>query len=80
MPRGTKFKYTGKQKQPAKYVEEGYIELEVAGKKPERIEWKTVKRGIGRTGKMLKANGSSRKSGRKAIKKTAAARKRRVLH
>jgi plasmid stabilization system protein ParE len=71
MPRGSKSKYTSKQKRKAEHIEEGYEKRGTSKKEAERRAWATVnksdrggkKSGSGRGKKSSKA--SSRKGGRK---------------
>jgi plasmid stabilization system protein ParE len=78
MAKGSKKKYTGKQKRKAAHIEEGYEKRGVSKKEAEKRAWATVnksdkggkKSGGGRGKKTSKA--SSRKGGRKG----ARARKR----
>jgi hypothetical protein len=71
MARGSKKKYTGKQKRKAEHIEEGYEKRGVGKKEAKRRAWATVnksdkggkKSGSGRGKKSSKA--SSRKGGRK---------------
>ena len=75
MARGSKSKYTGKQKRKAEHIEEGYEKRGVGKKEAERRAWATVnksdkggkKSGSGRGKKSSKS--SSRKGGRKGGKK-----------
>lgn len=75
MPRGSKSKYTSKQKRKAEHIEEGYEKRGVRKKEAERRAWATVnksdkggkKSGSGRGKKSSKT--SSRKGGRKGGKK-----------
>ena len=75
MARGSKSKYTSKQKRKAEHVEEGYEKRGTSKKEAERRAWATVnksdrggeKRGSGRGKKSSKA--SSRKGGRKGGRK-----------
>ena len=70
MARGSKSKYTGKQKRQAEHIEEGYKKRGTSKKEAERRAWATVnketgggkKSGSGRGKKESKA--SSRKGGR----------------
>ena len=72
MARGSKSKYSGKQKRKAEHVEEGYEKRGVSKKEAERRAWATVnkedkggkKSGSGRGKKSSKA--SSRKGGKKS--------------
>lgn len=85
MPRGSKEKYTDRQKRKAEHIEEGYKERGVSEDEAERRAWATVnkeegggkKSGSGRGKKISKV--SSRKGGRiggkKAAKKKAAKKK-----
>jgi plasmid stabilization system protein ParE len=71
MARGSKKKYTSKQKRKAAHIEEGYEKRGVSKKEAEKRAWATVnksdkggkKSGSGRGKKSSKA--SSRKGGRK---------------
>jgi len=75
MARGSKLKYTGKQKRKAEHIEEGYEKRGISKKEAERRAWATVnkesgggkKSGSGRGKKESKA--SSRKGGRKGGRK-----------
>ena len=75
MARGSKSKYSSKQKRKAQHVEEGYEKRGVGKKEAERRAWATVnksdrggkKSGSGRGKKSSKA--SSRKGGRKGGRK-----------
>lgn len=71
MARGSKSKYSGKQKRQAEHIEEGYEKRGTSKKEAERRAWATVnkqtgggkKSGSGRGKKSNKS--SSRKGGRK---------------
>ena len=75
MARGSKSKYTGKQKRKAEHIEEGYEKRGTSKKEAERRAWATVnkesgggkKSGSGRRKKENKA--SSRKGGKKGGRK-----------
>ena len=75
MARGSKSKYTGKQKRKAEHIEKGYEKRGTSKKEAERRAWATVnkesgggkKSGSGRGKKESKA--SSRKGGRKGGRK-----------
>jgi len=75
MARGSKSKYTGKQKRQAEHIEEGYKKRGTSKKEAERRAWATVNKetgggktsGSGRGKKESKA--SSRKGGRKGGRK-----------
>ncbi len=83
MARGSKSKYTSKQKRKAEHIEEGYEKRGVSKRESERRAWATVnksdkggkKSGSGRGKKSSKA--SSRKGGRKGGKKSGTRQKRR---
>src|SRR5437660_481315 len=82
MPRGSKSKYTSKQKRKAEHIEEGYEKRGVKKKEAEKRAWATVnksdkggkKSGSGRGKKSSKA--SSRKGGKKGGKKSGGKKKR----
>ena len=71
MPRGSKSKYTSKQKRKAEHIEEGYEKRGTRKKEAERRAWATVnkmdkggkKKGSGRGKKTNKA--PARKGGKK---------------
>jgi plasmid stabilization system protein ParE len=71
MARGSKSKYTGKQKRKAEHIEQGYEKRGTSKKEAERRAWATVnkesgggkKSGSGRGKK--ESNASSRKGGKK---------------
>ena len=75
MPRGSKSKYTAKQKRKADHIEEGYEKRGVGKQEAERRAWATVnksdkggkKSASGRGKKSSKT--PSRKGGRKAASK-----------
>jgi hypothetical protein len=70
MPRGSKEKYTGKQKRRAEHIEEGYEERGVPEKEAERRAWATVNKETGGGKKSGSGRGkpenrsASRKGGR----------------
>ena len=86
MPRGSKAKYTGKQKRKARDIERGYERRGVSRREAERRAWATVNReshggkksGSGRGRK--ESHASSRKGGRlggrASANRSAAARSR----
>ncbi|MGE5164309.1 MAG: hypothetical protein ACM3IH_09845 [Sphingobacteriales bacterium] len=86
MPRGSKAKYTRKQKRKARHIEKGYERRGVSRREAERRAWATVNResgggkksGSGRGKK--ESHASSRKGGRKgghaSARRSAAARSR----
>src|SRR5437764_11638713 len=71
MPRGSKVKYTDKQKRQAEHIEEGYEERGVPEGEAERRAWATVNRQTGGGKKSGAGRGktatksSARKGGRK---------------
>jgi len=75
MARGSKSKYTGKQKRKAEHIEQGYEKRGTSKKEAERRAWATVnkksgggkKSGSGRGKK--ESNASSRKGGKKGGRK-----------
>jgi len=75
MARGSKSKYSNKQKRKAEHIEEGYEKRGTSKKEAERRAWATVnkeseggkKGGSGRGKKQSKA--SARKGGRKGVRK-----------
>jgi len=80
MPRGSKEKYTDKQKRQAEHIEEGYKKRGQGSKEAERRAWATVnkmtgggkKSGSGRGKKMNMA--PARKGGRKSHRSAAKSR------
>ncbi|HKP92266.1 MAG TPA: hypothetical protein VJS88_00080 [Chthoniobacterales bacterium] len=82
MARGSKKKYTSKQKRKAEHIEEGYEKRGVSKTEAEKRAWATVnksdkggkKSGSGRGKKSSKA--SSRKGGKKGGKKSGGKKKR----
>lgn len=86
MPRGSKAKYTRKQRRKARHIEKGYERRGVSRREAERRAWATVNResgggkksGSGRGKK--ESHASSRKGGRKgghaSARRSAAARSR----
>ena len=82
MPRGSKEKYTNKEKRQAEHIEEGYEKRGVSKKEAKKRAWATVnksdkggkKKGSGRGKKSSKA--SSRKGGKKGGKKSGGKKKR----
>lgn len=85
MPRGSKEKYTGKQRRQAEHIEEGYESRGVAEPEAERRAWATVnkmtgggKRGGSGEGKALNkapARKGGRLGGRAAAKRPASVRR-----
>jgi plasmid stabilization system protein ParE len=70
MPRGSKAKYTDKQKRKAEHIEEGYEDRGVSSREAERRAWATVNKESGGGNKSGSGRGkrdtktSSRKGGR----------------
>lgn len=65
MPRGSKSKYTSKQKRKAQHIEEGYEKRGTSKKEAERRAWATVNKQEGggkKGGSGSKKKSSSRKS------------------
>jgi len=83
MPRGSKSKYSSKQKRKAEHIEEGYEKRGTSSKEAERRAWATVnkmdkggkKSGSGRGKKQNKS--PSRKGGKKGGVKSGGRRKSR---
>jgi plasmid stabilization system protein ParE len=82
MPRGSKEKYTDKQKRQAEHIEEGYEERGVSEDEAERRAWATVNKSSGGgkksgSGRGKKTNkGPMRKGGRKGGKAAAKKKKK----
>jgi plasmid stabilization system protein ParE len=83
MPRGSKSKYSSKQKRKAEHIEEGYEKRGTSSKEAERRAWATVnkmdkggkKSGSGRGKKQNKS--PARKGGKKGGRKSGGGRKSR---
>src|SRR5438477_1803418 len=75
MARGSKSKYTSKQKRKAEHIEEGYEKRGTSKKEAERRAWATVNKESGGGKKSgsergkKENNGSSRKGGKKGERK-----------
>ena len=67
MPRGSKVKYTNKQKRQAKHIEEGYEKRGVSAKEAVKRAWATVNKETG--------GGKKAGSGKGQTKTTSAAKK-----
>ena len=65
MPRGSKDKYTDKQKRKAEHIEEGYEESGVSPDEAERRAWATVN----------KQDGGGKNPGGSGLKKSSSAKK-----
>ena len=74
MPRGSKSKYTSKQKRKAGHIEEGYEKRGVSKKEAERRAWASVNKqeGGGKKG----GSGSKRKSNRSSSRTRTSSRKK----
>jgi len=74
MARGSKSKYTSKQKRKAEHIEEGYKKRGTSSKEAERRAWATVNKqeGGGKKG----GSGSRRSSGRRKSSSHSKSRKR----
>ncbi len=74
MARGSKSKYTSKQKRKAEHIEEGYKKRGTSSKEAERRAWATVNKqeGGGKKG----GSGSKRSSGRRKSSSRSKSRKR----
>lgn len=74
MPRGSKEKYTDKQKRKAQHIEEGYVQRGVSEEEAERRAWATVNKESGGGNKSGSGRGkpdnhsASRKGGKKSVK------------
>lgn len=79
MARGSKKKYTGKQKRKAEHIEEGYEKRGVSKKEAERRAWATVNRSDkgGKKGGSGRGKKPSKSSSRKGGRKGGRARKKR---
>jgi plasmid stabilization system protein ParE len=69
MARGSKSKYTSKQKRKAEHIEEGYEKRGTSKKEAERRAWATVNKESGSGRGKKESRASSRKGGRKGGKK-----------
>ncbi len=84
MPRGSKEKYTGKQKRRAEHIEESYEKRGVPEKEAERRAWATVNKETGGGKKSGSGRGkpenrsASRKGGRLGGRAAAGGRERRA--
>lgn len=75
MPRGSKAKYTSKQKRMAEHIEEGYEDRGVSEDEAERRAWATVNKTTG-GGKKPGGSGRGRRPNRGPARKAARTRKR----
>lgn len=64
MPRGSKEKYTAKQKRQAQHIEESEQKSGRSKKKAEQIAWATVNKETGGAGKAIRKKTSKSKSPR----------------
>ena len=78
MPRGSKAKYTDKQKRMAEHIEEGYERRGVPEDEAERRAWATVNKetGGGKPMNLAPARKGGRLGGKAAARRPAAARSR----
>jgi plasmid stabilization system protein ParE len=80
MPKGSKSKYTDKQKRQAEHIEESYEDKGTSHEEAERRAWSTVNKTSGggeKSGSGKKKSASAKKSARsESAKKAAATRKR----
>ncbi len=68
MPRGSKAKYTSKQKRQAKHIEDSAKSSGKSSKTAARIAWATVNKETGGAGRRVKNTAPSRKGGHKGGK------------
>ena len=81
MARGSKEKYTDKQKRKAEHIEEGYKEKGVSNKRAEAIAWATVNKQSGggeRKGAGTRTSAEKKHQARKTSAKRAAASRKGV--
>jgi plasmid stabilization system protein ParE len=78
MARGSKSKYTGKQKRKAEHIEEGYEKRGVSKKTAKKRAWATVNKSDkgGKKSGSGRGKKSSKSSSRKGGKKSAGKKKR----
>ena len=67
MPKGSKKKYTDKQKRQAEHIEEGYEERGVSEKEAEKRAWATVNKSSG--GGKKSGSGRGKKAKKASFKK-----------
>jgi hypothetical protein len=65
MARGSKAKYTSKQKRQAKHIEDSAKKSGRSNRVAERIAWATVNKETGGAGRRVKNTAPSKKGGRK---------------
>ena len=63
MARGSKSKYTAKQKRMAQHIEEGAKKHGASSKRAAQIAWATVNKETGGAGKRIRSTASSEKGG-----------------
>ena len=68
MAKGSKAKYTSKQKRQAKHIEDSAKKSGKSAKTAARIAWATVNKETGGAGKSVKNTAPSRKGGRNSHK------------
>lgn len=75
MARGSKAKYTSKQKRQAKHIEDGAKKHGASSKRAAQIAWATVNKETGGAGKKVSNTEPSKKGGRKAAKSISHAKR-----
>lgn len=70
MPRGSKEKYTSKQKRMAQHIEDSAKDRGYSTKRAEQIAWATVNKETGGAGKAVRDTSPSVKGGKKGGKAT----------
>lgn len=75
MPRGSKDKYTSKQKRQAGHIEESAEKRGLSPKRAAQIAWATVNKETGGAGKKVSNTEPSKKGGRKAAKSVSHAKR-----
>ena len=74
MPRGSKDKYTDKQKRQAEHIEEGYENKGVSEVEAKRRAWATVNKDSG-GGEKMGGSGRKKSAGAKAAARKSSARR-----
>jgi hypothetical protein len=75
MARGSKAKYTSKQKRMARHIEDSEKKSGRSGKRAAAIGWATVNKASGGAGKKMKNKGPMKKGGRKGGKAAAGSKR-----
>jgi hypothetical protein len=78
MARGSKTKYTGKQKRKAEHIAEGYEKRSVPEKESKRRAWATVNKESGSGRGKTESHASSRKGGHKGSQSQSHAKRSRA--